>query len=43
VLHGDQFEVLGSGKVTITEAGHQQYFNFVWQPLQPEKTKVNVT
>jgi cyanophycinase len=25
VLHGDQFEVLGSGKVTITEAGHPQY------------------
>jgi cyanophycinase len=25
VVHEDQFEVLGSGKVTITEAGHQQY------------------
>ncbi len=25
VLHGDQFDVLGSGKVTITEVGHQQY------------------
>jgi cyanophycinase len=25
VVHGDQFEVLGSGRVTITEAGHQQY------------------
>ena len=25
VLHGGQFEVLGSGKVTITEAGRQQY------------------
>jgi cyanophycinase len=25
VVHGNQFEVLGSGKVTITEAGHQQY------------------
>jgi cyanophycinase len=25
VVHQDQFEVLGSGKVTITEAGQQQY------------------
>jgi cyanophycinase len=25
VVQGDQFEVIGSGKVTITEAGHQQY------------------
>jgi cyanophycinase len=25
VVHGDEFEVLGSGKVTITEAGHQKY------------------
>jgi hypothetical protein len=25
VLHADQFEVLGSGNVTIKEAGHQQY------------------
>ena len=25
VLHGDQFEVLGSGKVTITEAGRPQH------------------
>jgi cyanophycinase len=25
VVRKDQFEVLGSGKVTITEAGHQQY------------------
>jgi len=25
VLHGDQFEVLGSGKVTITVMNHQQY------------------
>jgi len=25
VVHGDEFEVLGNGKVTITEAGRQQY------------------
>jgi cyanophycinase len=25
VVHGNQFEVIGSGRVTITEAGHQQY------------------
>jgi cyanophycinase len=25
VVHGDQFEVIGSGEVTITEAGHPQY------------------
>jgi cyanophycinase len=25
VVHGDQFEVIGSGRVTITEAGHPQY------------------
>ena len=25
VVHGDQFQVIGSGKVTITEAGHPQY------------------
>ncbi len=25
VVQGDQFEVIGSGKVTITELGHQQY------------------
>jgi cyanophycinase len=25
VVHGDQCEVIGSGRVTITEAGHQQY------------------
>lgn len=25
VVQGDQFEVIGTGKVTITEAGHQQY------------------
>jgi cyanophycinase len=25
VVHQDQFEVLGSGKVTISEAGRQQY------------------
>lgn len=25
VVRGDQFQVIGSGRVTITEAGHQQY------------------
>jgi cyanophycinase len=25
VVQGDQFEVIGTGKVTITKAGHQQY------------------
>ncbi len=25
VVQGDQFEVIGSGRVTITEAGQQQY------------------
>ena len=25
VVHEDQFEVLGSGKVTVTQAGQQQY------------------
>jgi cyanophycinase len=25
VVQGDQFEVIGSGRITVTEAGHQQY------------------
>jgi len=25
VVQGNQFEVIGTGRVTITEAGHQQY------------------
>jgi cyanophycinase-like exopeptidase len=25
VVEGDQFEVIGTGRVTITEAGHQQF------------------
>ena len=25
VVQGDQFEVIGTGRVTIMEAGHQQY------------------
>ena len=25
VVHGDQFEVIGTGRVTITDAGHPQY------------------